>query len=161
MPKLFAQENANKVPSAALWATNIIVQLLVISTYWSRDAFSLMLNLTSAMALIPFLLVAAYGLMLVRRGETYDTVRPNERGRDLVIAAVATAYTVFLLFAGGLKFIVLSAVLYAPGSILYIWARREQGLPVFTRTWDWVIFLAAVVGAVVGIYWLAIGYITV
>ena len=64
------------MPVAALWATNIVVQLIVITTYWSRDAFALMLNLTSAMALIPFLLVAAYGLQLTRRGETYE-VRPQ------------------------------------------------------------------------------------
>jgi arginine:ornithine antiporter/lysine permease len=160
MPKIFARENKNRVPVAALWATNIVVQLIVITTYWSRDAFALMLNLTSAMALIPFLFVAAYGLQLTRRGETYD-VRPNERQRDLVIAAIATLYTIFLLYAGGLKFIVLSAVLYAPGTALYFWARREQGKPVFTGASDWIIFGLAVVGAVVGIYWLATGYITI
>ncbi len=160
MPKAFATENKNKVPVTALWATNIVVQLIVITTYWSRDAFALMLNLTSAMALIPFLFVAAYGLNLTRRGETYD-VRPQERPRDLVIAVIATAYTIFLLYAGGLTFIVLSAVLYAPGTALYFWARREQGKPVFTGASDWIIFILAVIGAVVGIYWLATGYITI
>ena len=160
MPKAFAKENKNKVPVVALWATNIIVQLIVITTYWSRDAFSLMLNLTSAMALIPFLLVAGYGLQLTKRREGYD-VRPEERTRDLIIAIVATAYTAFLLYAGGMKFIVLSAVLYAPGTALYFWCRREQNLPVFTKASDWIIFILAVIGAVIGIYWLATGYITI
>jgi arginine:ornithine antiporter / lysine permease len=160
MPSAFAHENANKVPSTALWATNIVVQLIVVTTYWSRDAFALMLNLTSAMALIPFLFVAAYGLMLTRRGETYE-VRPQERRRDLAIATVATIYTIFLLYAGGLKFVVLSAVLYAPGTVLYFWARREQGKPVFTGVSDWIIFILATIGAVVGIWWLATGYITI
>jgi arginine:ornithine antiporter / lysine permease len=160
MPSAFARENANKVPHVALWATNIVVQLIVISTYWSRDAFALMLNLTSAMNLIPFLLVAAYGLQLARRGETYEA-SPRERRRDLIIAGIATIYTIFLLYAGGLKFIVLSAVLYAPGTALYFWARREQGKPVFTGAADWIIFILAVIGAVVGIYWLATGYIVI
>jgi arginine:ornithine antiporter/lysine permease len=160
MPAAFARENAYKVPSTALWATNIVVQAIVITTYWSRDAFALMLNLTSAMALIPFLLVAAYGLMLTGRGETYE-IRPEERRRDLIIAAMATVYTAFLLYAGGLKFILLSAVLYAPGTALYFWACREQGKRAFTRAWDWVIFVLAVIGAVVGIYLLATGYITI
>ena len=73
MPKIFATENANRVPAAALWMTNIVVQLIVISTYWSRDAFALMLNLTSAMSLIPYLFVAAYGFKLSKRGESYET----------------------------------------------------------------------------------------
>src|SRR5215468_1657213 len=131
MPTVFAQENVNKVPSAALWATNIVVQIIVITTYWSRDAFALMLNLTSAMNLIPFLLVAAYGLQLANRGETYEA-KPRERRRDMIIAAVATVYTAFLLYAGGMKFILLGAVLYAPGTALYFWARREQAKPAFT-----------------------------
>jgi arginine:ornithine antiporter/lysine permease len=160
MPATFARENANKVPSAALWATNIVVQVIVITTYWSRDAFALMLNLTSAMNLIPFLLVAAYGLQLARRGETYD-MRPRERRRDLIIAGVATVYTMFLLYAGGPKFILLAAVLYAPGTALYFWARHEQGKAVFTGISDWVIFGLAVVGAVIGIYALATGAITI
>ncbi|CAB3799708.1 Arginine/ornithine antiporter [Paraburkholderia ultramafica] len=158
MPTVFAKENANKVPANALWLTNVIVQLLVISTYFSRDAFALMLNLTSAMSLIPYLFVAAYGFMVSRRGETYE-LRPEERTRDLIIASIAGIYTIFMIFAGGLKFILLSAVLYAPGTALYIWARREQGKTVFI-TPDWVIFIVAVIGAVIGIYALATGMIT-
>jgi arginine:ornithine antiporter/lysine permease len=159
MPAIFAKENANKVPANALWLTNIIVQLFVISTYFSRDAFALMLNLTSAMSLIPYLFVAAYGLMLSKRGESYE-VRPNERGRDLTMAAIAVIYTVFMIYAGGLKFILLSAVLYAPGTALYIWARHERSKTVFTVS-DWIIFIVAVIGAVIGIYGLATGTIAI
>jgi arginine:ornithine antiporter / lysine permease len=157
MPAIFAKENANKVPANALWLTNIVVQLFVISTFFSRDAFALMLNLTSAMSLIPYLFVAAYGFMLSKRGESYQ-MRPEERKRDLTMAAIAVIYTVFMIYAGGLKFILLSAVLYAPGTALYIWARREQSKTVFTSV-DWIIFIVAIIGAVIGIYGLATGMI--
>lgn len=159
MPKVFATENNNKVPAAALWLTNIVVQLFVISTYWSQDAFSLMLNLTSVMALIPFFLVALYGFLLARRSETYDQ-RPEERTRDLVIAGIAVLYTAFLIFAAGAKFLLLSAVLYGPGTALYFWARREQNKKMFTPI-EWIIFLVAVVGCIVAIHGLATGYITI
>ncbi|MEJ8816281.1 basic amino acid/polyamine antiporter, partial [Variovorax ureilyticus] len=159
MPSVFARENANKVPANALWLTNIIVQLIVITTYWSRDAFALMLNLTSSMSLIPYLFVAAYGVLLSKRGESYQ-VRPQERMRDLFIAAVAALYTLFMIYAGGLKFILLAAVLYAPGTVLYVWARRERGKPVFSPI-DWLILILIVIGAVVGLYGLATGVITI
>ena len=159
MPALFARENKAKVPSAALWASNIVVQLIVITTYWSSDAFALMLNLTSAMALIPFLLVAGYAMKLTTRGDTYETDPDATRRRDIAVAAVAVVYTTFLLYAGGLKFIVLSAILYAPGSALYLWARREQGKKMFDRGIDLAIFVLACIGAVVGVYWIATGYI--
>ncbi|MCC8402607.1 basic amino acid/polyamine antiporter [Paraburkholderia sp. MMS20-SJTN17] len=157
MPAVFARENINKVPANALWLTNIVVQLLVMSTYFSRDAFALMLNLTSAMSLIPYLFVAVFGVMNANRGDGYD-VRPEERRRDVIMAAIAAIYTVFMIWAGGLKFILLSAVLYAPGTALYIWARREQNKNVFIAS-DWIIFIVAVIGAIIGIYGLATGRI--
>src|SRR5262249_15760446 len=128
MPKVFATENTNKVPAAALWLTNIVVQLFVISTYWSRDAFTLMLSMTSVMSLIPFFLVGLCGFVLVRRGETSGT-RPEERTRALIIAGPAVVYTAFLIYAAGMKFLVLSAILYGPGPVLYFWTRREQNKP--------------------------------
>jgi arginine:ornithine antiporter/lysine permease len=118
-----------------------------------------MLKLSTAMSLIPYLLVAGYGLLIARRGETYQT-RPQERGRDLKIAIIATVYTAFLIYAGGMKFLLLSAILYAPGTVLYFWARRERNKRVFTAV-EWVVFAVAVIGAVIGIHGLATGYITI
>jgi arginine:ornithine antiporter/lysine permease len=159
MPALFGTENRNKVPAAALWMTNIVVQLFVISTYWSNDAFTLMLNLTSVMALIPFFLVAAYGLLLVTRGETYEK-QPQERTRDMIFTGLAVIYTLFLIYAAGMKFLVLSAILYGPGTALYFWARSEQNKKIFTPI-EWVIFIATMIACAVGIHGLVTGYITI
>lgn len=160
MPQIFARVNKNNVPVTALWVTSAIIQVIVISTYWSRDAFALMLNLTSATTLIPYLFVAAYGLMIARRGETYE-VRPQERQRDIILSALAVGYTLFMIYAGGLKFIVLSAVLFAPGTILYFMARREQGKPVFDKPSDWVIFACICLAAIYAVHGLATGSISI
>src|SRR6476620_5627512 len=83
MPKLFAAQNGNRVPANALWLTNIVVSLFVISTYWSRDAFNFMLDMTSVTSLLPYLLVAGYGILLARSGEGYESAS-NDRGRDQI-----------------------------------------------------------------------------
>ncbi len=140
--------------------TNIVVQIFVISTYWSRDAFALMLNLTSSMSLIPYLFVAAFGIMLAKRSETYE-VRPHERSRDLIIASIAATYTIFMIAAGGAKFVLLSALLYAPGTLLYFWSRKEQNKQVFEKSSDWIIFAAAIAGFVAALIGLVSGYITI
>ncbi len=51
MPSVLARENSNSVPAAALWLSNGVIQLFLISTLFSEDAFRLMVNLTSAMVL--------------------------------------------------------------------------------------------------------------
>ena len=49
---------------------------------------------------------------------------------DMVVAAVATVYTLFLIYAAGVDKPLLSCIFYAPAAALYFKARRERGLPV-------------------------------
>jgi arginine:ornithine antiporter/lysine permease len=78
----------------------------------------------------------------------------------MIFAGIAVIYTLFLIYAAGTKFLLLSLILYAPGTALYFWARIEQKARVFTPV-EWGIFIAAAVGAAVGIHGLATGYITI
>lgn len=158
MPGMFGLQNANRVPANALWLTNIVVSLFVISTYWSQDAFNFMLNMTSVTTLLPYLLVAGYGVILARRGEGYEKV-PQERGRDQIFSWLAVLYTIVMFVAAGLKYVLLVTVLFLPGTILYVWARREQNLPLFSKP-DLVIFIITAVAAAIGFYGLMSGTIT-
>lgn len=158
MPGMFGLQNANRVPANALWLTNIVVSLFVISTYWSQDAFNFMLNMTSVTTLLPYLLVAGYGVILARRGEGYEKV-PQERGRDQIFSWLAVLYTIVMFVAAGLKYVLLVTVLFLPGTILYVWARREQNLPLFSKP-DLVIFIITAVAAAIGFYGLISGTIT-
>jgi arginine:ornithine antiporter/lysine permease len=158
MPKLFAAQNSNRVPANALWLTNIVVSLFVISTYWSRDAFNFMLDMTSVTALLPYLLVAGYGVLIARSGLGYETTQ-NERGRDQLFAWIAVIYTLFMFVAAGLKYVLLVAVLFAPGTILYFWARREQNARFFTSV-ELIIFAVTLVAGLAGFVGLLTGAIT-
>src|SRR5262249_8669899 len=124
MPAFLARENANKVPAAALWATNVMIQIILLVSPIAEYAFLLVLKMTSAMTLVPYLLVAAYGLKLAWTGETYDKA-PSGRTGDFVRGAIATAYAAGMIYAGGARFFLLSALIYAPGTILFFLARRE------------------------------------
>ncbi|MET2829848.1 basic amino acid/polyamine antiporter [Mesorhizobium shangrilense] len=157
MPKLFAAQNGNRVPANALWLTNIVVSLFVISTYWSRDAFNFMLDMTSVTALLPYLLVAGYGILLARSGVGYEKT-PDQRGRDQIFAWIAAIYTIFMFVAAGLKYVLLVAVLFVPGTILYVWARREQKLQLFTLA-ELFVFAVTLIAGLVGAYGLLTGTI--
>jgi arginine:ornithine antiporter/lysine permease len=159
MPRFLRRTTAGDVPFAALLMTTILIQVFLVVTYFSEDAFNFALDLTSALSLIPFLLAAAYALKLVVRRETY---RENPHGwlRELVVAVLAVAYTIFLLFAAGPKFILVSFIIYAPATILFVQARREQGRQLFSRP-ELVILAVSVIGAVTGIVALATGWVSI
>jgi arginine:ornithine antiporter / lysine permease len=158
-PKYFEQVNENKVPKNALLLTNIVVQVFLVVTMFTEYAFVVALELTSALTLIPYLLVAAYGLKLAYTGETYET-DPGLRKKELVIAAVATFYAALMIWAGGLKYILLSALIYLPSTILFYRARKARNLPVFARS-EAVLFAVIGLGAVIAVWALATGQITI
>jgi arginine:ornithine antiporter/lysine permease len=158
MPSFLARENQNKVPRAALWLTNLVIQAFLLVTWFADYAFNLALKMTSSMTLIPYLLVAAYGLKLAWTGETY-MADERDRAADWMRAAVATVYAASMIVAGGTKFLLLSALLYAPGTVLFVLARREQEKSVFTLA-ESLVFASIVVAAMVGLYGLVSGDIS-
>ena len=159
MPSFLARQNENKAPAAALWFTNGVIQVFLLVSFFAEYAFTMALKMTSAMTLIPYLFVAAYGLKLAWTGETY-AAGGRDRSIDWTRGAIATVYAAGMLYAGGAKFILLSALLYAPGTILFIIAKREQSKTVFTPV-EWLIFGVIVVAAIVGLYSLATGMISI
>ncbi|WP_339417170.1 MULTISPECIES: arginine-ornithine antiporter [unclassified Pseudomonas] len=158
MPEFLRKENANHVPVNALWLTNAMVQIFLVITLFSASTYLSLIYLATSMILVPYLWSAAYALLLAVRGETYENALA-ERKKDLFIGAVALIYAIWLLYAGGTKYLLLSALLYAPGAILFAKAKRELGKPIFTLV-EKLIFAAVVIGALVAAYGLYDGFLT-
>ncbi|MCO1660610.1 basic amino acid/polyamine antiporter [Pseudonocardia humida] len=159
MPRYLKRENHHGVPTAALVMTSALITAVLVVTLFSEDAFTFTLKLCSSLSLIPYLLAAAYALQIGVRGETYDTA-PRGRGKEVAFAALAVVYTAFLVFAAGLEFLLLSFIIYAPGTVLFVMARRERHRRVFSPA-ELALFVLAVVLAVLGIVGLATGLITI
>ncbi len=158
MPAFLRKENANQVPANALWLTNAMVQVFLVITLFSASTYLSLIYLATSMILVPYLWSAAYALLLSVRGETYEQAA-SERNKDLVIAGISLIYAIWLLYAGGVKYLLLSALLYAPGAIIFAKANLEVGQPVFTSI-EKVIFAAVAIGALVAAYGLYDGFLT-
>ena len=158
MPAFLKKENANQVPVNALWLTNVMIQAFLVITLFSASTYLSLIYLATSMILVPYLWSAAYALLLAVRGETYENAL-KERRKDLFIGAIALIYAIWLLYAGGTKYLLLSALLYAPGAILFAKAKRELGKPIFTPV-EKLIFAAVVIGALVAAYGLYDGFLT-
>jgi arginine:ornithine antiporter/lysine permease len=78
------------------------------------------------MTLVPYLLVAAYQLKLSLGGQEGHDAAAHARMRW--IAGIATIYAIAMLLAGGSRYLLLSSLLYVPGSLLF-WAwQRHRGV---------------------------------
>ncbi|ALE89369.1 arginine-ornithine antiporter [Pseudomonas versuta] len=158
MPAFLKKENANHVPVNALWLTNVMIQIFLIITLVSASTYTSLIRLASSMILVPYLWSAAYSVLLCVRGETYSHAS-RRRIKDLVVGAVALSYAFWLLYAAGPKYLLLSALLYAPGVLLFAKAKREQGEPLF-KHWEKLIFAAVLFTALSAAYGLYSGALT-
>ncbi|KGK82199.1 amino acid APC transporter [Stutzerimonas degradans] len=158
MPAFLRKENARQVPSNALWLSNGLIQLMLVITLFNDATYLNLLYLATSMILVPYFWSAAYAVLVSWRGESYEN-EPGERRKDLLIALVALLYAAWLLYAGGVQYLLLSALLYAPGALLFARARRECGQSVFTLL-EKLIFAGVLIGALIAAYGLYDGFLT-
>lgn len=134
-PKMFARQNKNNAPSASLWLTNISVQVCLVLIWLTGSDYNTLLTIASEMILVPYFLVGAYLLKIA--------TRPLHKA----IGVGACLYGLWLLYASGPMHLLLSVVLYAPGLLVFIYARRththEKSLNLKERTMICLMLLAA------------------
>ncbi|MEU4454229.1 basic amino acid/polyamine antiporter [Nocardioides sp. NPDC023903] len=159
MPTFLGQENRNGTPITALVVTSLGVQALLALTLFVNDALNFMLDLATSLAILPYLLAAAYALKLGLTGEAYEGVPARVRRKETIVAGIATAYTIFLFDAAGLKFVLLMTLILAPASLLYIKARSEHGRRIFSPT-EIALFGAILIGAAIAVLGLLSGRIS-
>lgn len=145
MPAWLARQNSKGVPANALWLTNGMVQVFLIVTLMSKATYLALISLSTAMILVPYFFSAVYALSLAWRGEGAAAARG--RG-DTPVAALATVYCLWLLYAAGLKYLLLSALLYAPGAALYLLAKKQLRKQAFTGREQVILVALLLVAAV-------------
>lgn len=113
-PRLFARQNSNNAPSASLWLTNVSVQVSLVLIWLTGSDYGTLLTIASEMILVPYLLVGAFLLKIA--------TRPLHKA----VAIGACIYGIWLLYASGPVHLLLSVVLYAPGLLVFLYARRTH-----------------------------------
>jgi len=130
LPAVFAHENEHGAPNVALWLTNLCVQAMLIWTLFNSSTYTDLIYLATSLILLPYLWSAAYQVLLAVRGETYE--HGSGRTRDLLVGLVALGYAVWLVYAGGWKYVLVAGLFYLAGTALYVWARKESRQVIFT-----------------------------
>ena len=101
------------------------------------------------MILIPYFFSAAYGFLVAYRKEGYKVSESSTK--DVVIGVTALLYSIWLLYAAGIQYFLLSALLYLPGVVLYVKARKEHNHQLFNTT-EKVVLAVITVSAIYATY---------
>ncbi|AXO17266.1 TPA: amino acid permease [Providencia stuartii] len=144
-PKIFNKLNKNDAPSSSLWLTNGAVQLSLVLIWLSGSNYNTLLTIASEMILIPYFLVGAFLIKVAF--ERHNKLL-------LMVGMVASLYGLWLLYASGLINLMLSVVLYAPGILVFWYARTQQSQQAPLNMAEKIIALAIIAGAVPATYYL-------
>ncbi|MOA09720.1 putative arginine/ornithine antiporter [compost metagenome] len=113
-PKIFRKQNQNHAPSASLWLTNGAVQIALVIIWLTGSNYNSLLTIASEMILVPYFLVGAF---------LFKVARQRQDKRLIFAASGACLYGLWLLYASGLMHLLMSVLLYAPGLLVFMYAR--------------------------------------
>lgn len=134
-PKFFMSQNRRQAPAASLWVSSTAMQVGLLIVWFVQDAWIWLISIAGVMILPTYLTSTAY---LWRSASQADSPFKNvgKNGRlALWTGALGAIYALWLLWAAGPQFLLISAIMFTLGLPVYWWARRENaaGQAIFTR----------------------------
>ena len=137
MPVALTKLNSNGVPANALWLTSFMVQLFLVITLVSNASYLALISLSTAMILLPYLFSAVFAAKVAftpEKGAQTAAENIAFKGWEKPVTVLAAVYCLWLLYAAGPKYLLLSALLYAPGAALFYWSKHQRHETAFTKT---------------------------
>ena len=134
-PQIFAAENKNGSPDVSLWVTSFLMQLVMALVYFSSNAWNTMLSITGVMVLPAYFMSALY-LWKICEDHEFLSKAGISRFSALVTGFLGTIYSLWLIYAAGLSYLLMAVIFIALGIPLYMMSRYEQGAKFFADKHD-------------------------
>lgn len=153
LPKVFTSENKYGTPTGALTITSWVTQLILLSSYLISELFGIMdsylalVKLGTTCILIPYLLSGLFALKIALQSDKINWWK-------VIVIAIASLYSVWIIYAAGAIYLLLSTVIYAVGILFFWYARRESGNKVFASKAELLSAVAIVVLSVFAVWYL-------
>lgn len=152
-PKILARENANHSPAPSLLLSTIVMQATMFVVLFANNAWLWLVAITGVMILPAYFASTAFLWRYARTPDFLAAHGTEGRTGAVVSGVLGSVYALWLLYAAGLQFVLLSTIVYAVGIPVYWRAQREKSPsgPVFTRyeaVGGAALLIAAIISAV-------------
>lgn len=155
-PKAFAKVNKNGAPINSLLFTNILIQIFLFTFLISDCAYNFAYSLATSAILIPYALTAFYQL----KYSWQEPIGTQGRTKNIIIGIFASIYSVWLIYAGGIPYFLLTMLLFCPGILIYAWIQKENHQKLF-KPYEWIIAIVIILLFLLCIYQIATGKINI
>lgn len=149
-PAILARKNKNGAPTWSVIISGLIIQLFIIIMYLNNATFQALYALSTSAIMVPYVLSAFYYFKVLMNGEDKE-FEGGKRFVPWLIAIGASVYGFWLLYASGTTYILIASLLYAPGTIMYIYNRHKRGKKIFDGIGSVIVCVVLVVAAIISI----------
>ncbi|ACV22980.1 Putative arginine/ornithine antiporter [Slackia heliotrinireducens] len=161
-PTQFAQRNEKNAPFFTVTLTCAIVQFFLIVIIFSERTYQFFYGVSLSLILIPYFLSSLFFFICaVKKLGGMSHIAQGKLTFYRVIGFIGFVYSLFLIYAGGLSYFMITTILIAPGIILYAIGERQRGLPVLPNWYDKVIAAGIVVLFCISVYCIVAGIVVV
>lgn len=126
MPRLFSRENRFTVPSTALYISSVVMTIFMVLVATAHNVYLAAIDITGVV-ILPCYLLSSLFLCKVCLNSTILSHDPGRRRKALLIGILSTIYCLWLLYAAGMDYLLISSIIYCIGTVFFVIARKEQG----------------------------------
>ena len=117
-PRILNITNQNNTPIGGLWLTNITIQLCLLLVFITGKGYTVLIQISTAMILVPYFLVSAYLLRV--------SLQQNCAWYIKLTGFLSSLYAIWIVYAAGLDYLLLSVLLYLPGVVVFLYSRKQN-----------------------------------
>ena len=143
VPKFFGVENTVGQPTNSLLVSTIIQQAFFITIIINESIYNVMALFASSTMLVPYFTVS---LTMIKKSIRFD----NGFKLNALLGCISTIAMGYLMYSTGWKYIIITALLFAPCMIVYYLARKENNKKFLTNI-EKIIALVIVALAIVSL----------
>lgn len=149
MPKFLTVVNKKNVPVTAAIMAGGTLQIMMIFAYFSQAVYLNMIMIATSLVLVPYLLAAMFSVKLIIQEKKIYYY-------ELIKGSLSVTYAIWMIYAGGIKYLAISTLMYVLGLPFFFKARKEESRKIFENKFEIGLFLVIVtVAAGCGYAWYA------
>lgn len=133
-PKAFTKKNKKGAFSVSLWVSSFVMQAALILVYFSDNAWTTMLSITTVMVL-PAYIASTLFLCKMYLSKKYSKYNLKNKRSALISGVLGTIFCLFMFYAGNLKYVIMIPLLLTIGLPVFIWGHKEKksNVPLFSK----------------------------
>jgi len=161
LPAFFKKENKNGAPTTALMISSAIMQLGMFAVVFADNVYVASITISGVMILPSYLLSSMY---LYKASKNKGILKDQKKARNtaIIIGILSTLYCLWLIYAAGTSYLLLSTIFYALGIPFYRLAHkdiRKKGGTIYTK-YERILEIIIIALALLAIYMLATNHVS-